>query len=123
MPALAADILRIPADGQFDLPIGEQLDLLVDPQRSYTLSQVQHSRDFRLVRTNDLTLDFNRGRYWLRFGLSNSSTQERNAVLRIRPSHLDHLRLFTLDGREIQPVNTRGIARSPNLFSLSIAPQ
>ncbi len=123
LPALAADILRIPADGQFDLPIGEQLDLLVDPQRSYTLSQVQHSRDFRLVRTNDLTLDFNRGRYWLRFGLSNSSTQERNAVLRIRPSHLDHLRLFTLDGREIQPVNTRGIARSPNLFSLSIAPQ
>lgn len=123
LPAEAADILRLPAEGQFNLPIHEHIDILQDASRTQNLEQVRHSSDFRLARSTDLKLDFSNGRYWLRFGLANDSAQDRHAVLRIRPSHLEHLHLFTYDGREIQQVDNGGIARSPNLFALSIPSQ
>ncbi len=121
-PLQAADVLRL-GSGSFDLPIKEQLDILLDTDATLTVADLGNSeRRFRQVQTGDLKLDFSKGRYWLRFGVANDHAKQHYAILHLTPAEIGSARLFRHDGIEITKVDNAGILRTPQLFILSVEP-
>ncbi len=118
----AADLLRL-GSGTFDLPIKEQVDILLDTDATLTVADLSDNAPrFRQAQTGDLKLDFSKGRYWLRFGLANDQAKQRYAILHLTPAEIDSARLFRHDGTEITKVYNAGILRTPQLFILSVEP-
>ena len=118
----AADLLRL-GSGTFDLPIKEQVDILLDADATLTVADLSDNQPrFRQAQTGDLRLDFSKGRYWLRFGLANDQAKQRYAILHLSPAEIDSARLFSHDGTEIAKVYNAGILRTPQLFILSVEP-
>ncbi|MBB3048146.1 signal transduction histidine kinase [Litorivivens lipolytica] len=109
--------------GNFDLPIREHVDILLDPEHSLTVADLTaNSRYFRQARTRDFELDFTQGRYWLRFAIANDQAEQRYAILHLTPSHIDSVRLFRHDSTEIAQVDYSGILRAPQLFVINLEP-
>ncbi|WP_372780125.1 7TM-DISM domain-containing protein [Litorivivens sp.] len=118
----AADLLRL-GSGTFDLPIKEQVDILLDTDATLTVADLSDNAPrFRQAQTGDLKLDFSKGRYWLRFGLANDQAKQHYAIFHLTPAEIDSARLFRQDGTEITKVYNAGILRTPQLFILSVEP-
>lgn len=122
--AQAADVFRLP-EGQFDQSLNDHLDILVDAEQQFERPDFgSRVRDFKPTHRGDLTLDFNRGRYWIRFAVANDGRQERHAILHIRPSHITGVSLYRHgDLNAIAAVDRQLVVRKPRLYVLTIPPQ
>lgn len=122
--AQAADVFRLP-ETQFEESLSGHLDFLPDPHRQIQPQDFGvRTHNFTPAHRGDLTLDFNRGRYWLRFALANDSHEERHAILHVRPSHIDSATLFRHGSNAaIAAVDNDPVVRKPRLYMLSVPPQ
>lgn len=122
--AQAADVFRLP-EGRIDQNLNDHVDLLLDSNRQFEPSDFNtREHNFLPAHRGDLTLDFNQGRYWMRFAVANDSREERHAILHIRPSHIANIALYRHGSAQaIAPVDRERVVRKPRLYVLTIAPE